>query len=220
MTRGRLPILPIWGLIAALCVGTVLAIAGNTYAQQRDTVEATSRVVLTSTRAPDRPSQQFNPAPTLLLTRSIESYSSLVASENFMRRVIDTHELDTTPAQLREAVSVTSPPDTTVMDFSVRGRDPEATMSAAAAIGQEFTRALADLESPTPIGSVVLDPVQATHTFPHSLMRTAVLTALAAIITMCVGAILGRRVITTGSRPASERNRTRTFDHNNAGGTQ
>lgn len=215
--KSRLLRLPLWAVVALLCVGGIVVIAGHTYTNQRDTVEATARVVLTATRAPERPSQQFNPAPILLLTRSIESYSSLVTSENFMRRVIDTHNLDTTPAQLRQALSVTSPPDTTVMNFTVRGDSSQETMAAAEAIGIEFTRALADLESPTPIGSVVLGPVQAVHTFPNTFLRTTVLATLASVTAVCVAAILGRSAL---RRPQPSDSRTHVHRFHATGGIQ
>lgn len=210
-----------WVVAASVSAVLVAAIGASTYLEHRDVVEATSRVVLTPARAPERPSQQFNPAPTLLLTRSIESYSSLVTSENFIRRVIDVHQLDTTPTRLREAISVTSPPDTTVMEFTVRGRDSADVMATASAIGQEFTEALADLESPTPIGSIVLGPVEPESAFPRTALRTAVLATSATIISFLVAMLLLDQLnpASTGNR-AADRKRQQAVSTKTTGGSE
>ncbi|MCR5977939.1 hypothetical protein GDN83_09370 [Gordonia jinghuaiqii] len=175
------------------CLGLIVAVAVSTFAAQNSMVQATSRVVLTYERdALDQPGD-FDPTPTMLLTKSIESYSSLVTSENFLRRVIDTHDIAMTTGELRSAVSITSPRDTTIMDFTVRGEDSRVVEAAALGIGREFTAALAELEAPSPIESLVLAPVEVDRTFPNALLRTTVLGGLAALTTVLLAVMFVRR---------------------------
>lgn len=191
MRRPATPMLVALGVLG--CLGLVVAAAVSTLTSQHGTVEATARVVLTYERDAMELPQDFDPAPTMLLTKSIESYSSLVTSENFLRRVIDSHHIGMTPAELRSGLSITSPPDTTIMDFTVRGADSQTVEAAALGIGREFTAALAELESPAPIASVVLGPGSAGRTFPNALMRTTILTVLAVLTTAVVALMFVRR---------------------------
>lgn len=175
------------------CLGLILAMAVTTFSTQHTTVQATSRVVLTYERDAMQLPQDFDPAPTMLLKRSIESYSSLVTSENFLRRVIDTHHIAMSPAELRRAVSITAPPETTIMDFTVQGDDARIVEAAALGVGREFTAALAELESPAPIESLVLGPVDADRTFPDAPVRTALLATLAGLTALVLAAMFARR---------------------------
>lgn len=174
------------------CLVLILTMGMLTYSFQHDTVQATSRVVLTYERDALQPPEDFDPAPTMLLTRSIESYSSLVTSENFLRRVIDTHHIAMSPADLRSAVSITAPPETTIMDFTVRGDDARTVDAAAMGVGREFTAALAELESPAPIASLVLGPADAGQTFPDALLRTALLATLAGLTALALAVMFTR----------------------------
>ncbi|WP_439031904.1 hypothetical protein [Gordonia terrae] len=199
LRRPGAPTLVVLGIVG--CLGLVLAAAISTLASQHGAVEATSRVVLTYERDAMELPQDFDPAPTMLLTKSIESYSSLVTSENFLRRVIDSHHIDMTPDQLRSGLSITSPPDTTIMDFTVRGADSRTVEAAALGIGREFTAALAELESPAPIASVVLGPGTAGRTFPNAVLRTTVLTVLAVLTTVAIALMFVRRRSETSTLP-------------------
>lgn len=195
----------------AACVGLILTMAVGTFSAQHATVQATSRVVLTYERDAMQLPQDFDPAPTMLLTRSIESYSTLVTSENFLRRVIDTHHVAMSPAELRRAVSITAPPETTIMDFTVRGDDARTVEAAAMGVGREFTTALAELESPAPIESLVLGPVDAHKTFPDALVRTALLATLAGLTTCALAVMYTRhQADTPRSRPTPTANVWRT----------
>ncbi|MFT4394662.1 hypothetical protein ACLTEW_06970 [Gordonia lacunae] len=176
------------------CLGLIVGMAVTTFSTQHAMVQATSRVVLTYERDAMQLPQDFDPAPTMLLTRSIESYSSLVTSENFLRRVIDTHQIAMSPAELRRAVSITAPPETTIMDFTVRGDDARTVEAAAMGVGREFTAALAELESPAPIESVVLGPLGADRTFPDALVRTALLASLTGLTALALAVMFTRRL--------------------------
>lgn len=175
-------------LTAVLLAVGVVIVGWCTFQDQRSVVQATSRVVLHPNIDEEDLEVGFSPAPIFLFSNGIESYSSLMYSENFLRRVISTHQLDWSTAELRQSMSITSPPDTTIIAITVRATDPDMAMRAAAGLAVEFSEVIGELESPTPIGGQVLGPVRAETVYPHSLLRNTVLT-LIAVLTITGAAI-------------------------------
>ena len=75
----------------------------------------------------------------------ISSYAQLASSPLILRPVIEELQLDTTPTELAEQVSIEFEPGSVVMDLSVRSSSTEEATRVAQVLGQEMTTAIEQL---------------------------------------------------------------------------
>jgi capsular exopolysaccharide synthesis family protein len=78
----------------------------------------------------------------------IASYAQLLEGDEMAGRVVDRLDLDRTPAQLMQQITVTPVPDTVVVNVTVTDPSAERAHDIAAAIGDEFTDEVGALEAP------------------------------------------------------------------------
>lgn len=77
----------------------------------------------------------------------VKSYASLVESPEVLTPVIDRLELDDSPRELAERTTLTSPPDTVLMELSATDKDPAQARAIADAVALELGSAVEDLET-------------------------------------------------------------------------
>jgi len=86
---------------------------------------------------------------TLYLQERMQSYAAVLASPALGERVAAALDSDLTGAEIAEMISVSVPDSTSLLDISVSDPSAETARQIAAAIGDEFPRLLAQLESGT-----------------------------------------------------------------------
>ena len=118
----------------------------------------------------------------------VKSYAQLLTTPRILTPVADAAGID--QAGLSSRVAATTPPDTVLIDVSVRDEDPDRARVTAEAIAKEFPAAVAELESPagqkaSPVKvTVVRPPVTPTSPVSPRPARNIVLG-------MVVGLLLG-----------------------------
>lgn len=95
--------------------------------------------------------------------KQVESYVEVATSPLVLQPVIDQLQLDVTPADLAENVTVRVPTNTSVIDISVLDTDPELAGAIAAAVGTELVAAVSELSPDTAAGR---ESVEATIITP------------------------------------------------------
>ncbi len=150
-------------LLAVLLAAVVVAVTPRTYT-------ATARVfVAVSPAIPN--SGQF-------VAQRVKSYPDVVVSRSVLGPVIDDLELDLTVPAFADMVEATNPADTSQVEISVSGRDPEEVAALADAVAERVTTVVEDLETPLsgnqPVTLTVTDPA-AVPTSPSSPVVTNIL---------------------------------------------
>jgi capsular exopolysaccharide synthesis family protein len=121
----------------------------------------------------------------------VGSYARLLGGDELAGRVIDRLDLSLTPAELSGEVAATAVPDTVLLDVTVTDPSARQAQQIAAAIGTEFPKLVADLE--TPDGGIA-SPVKVTVTdrpelpVVPSTPRTKRNVALGCLVGLVVGA--------------------------------
>ena len=87
----------------------------------------------------------------------VASYARLLTGEELAGRVIDRLGLDMAPSQLVNGLTATAVPDTVLIDVSVTNPSPEQAQLLAGAVGQEFIRWVAELETPASGGESLVE---------------------------------------------------------------
>jgi capsular exopolysaccharide synthesis family protein len=126
----------------------------------------------------------------------VRSYTQVVTSPAVTGPVVSQLKLTMTPDQLASKISVTAPANTVLIQIFVRDPSAERARAIAAAVGQQFGKAVSSLEAPNAATS---SPVKVTlirqPTLPTSPVapRTGLLVAIGTLLGIAVG--LGAAVI-------------------------
>ncbi|WP_137119548.1 polysaccharide biosynthesis tyrosine autokinase [Segeticoccus rhizosphaerae] len=87
----------------------------------------------------------------------VTSYADVIKSPKVLNPVIEHLGLDSTADQLADRVDATVPPDSVLIQVAVTSHDPRQATEVADAIGKQFTKTVADLET---VGSDQRSPVK------------------------------------------------------------
>jgi capsular exopolysaccharide synthesis family protein len=77
----------------------------------------------------------------------VKSYADVLTTPNVLDPVIQTLQLKTTAAQLGDQITATVPLDTVLIEVAVTNTDPRVAAEVADAVGKQFTKTVAELES-------------------------------------------------------------------------
>ena len=77
------------------------------------------------------------------------SYADVITTPTVLDPVIETLKLDTTAAKLGDQITATVPLNTVLIEVAVTNTDPRVAAEVADAVGKQFTRTVADIESVT-----------------------------------------------------------------------
>jgi polysaccharide biosynthesis transport protein len=77
----------------------------------------------------------------------VKSYADVITTPNVLDPVIQTLQLNTTAAKLGDQITATVPLDTVLIEVAVTDTSPRVAAQVADAVGKQFTRTVADLES-------------------------------------------------------------------------
>jgi capsular exopolysaccharide synthesis family protein len=175
-----------WWPFVGLLLGA-LAAWGGSLAQESKYTSGTQFFVSTTDSAST--SEAFQGGQ--LSQERVASYARLLVGEELAGRVVDRLDLDYLPAALSQEITATAVPDTVLIDVSVTDISAERARRIAAAVGEEFTALVAELEAPagssvSPIQVTVTDQPEAS-TEP-STPRTKRNVALGALMGLLLGA--------------------------------
>ena len=79
----------------------------------------------------------------------VKSYADVITTPNVLDPVIASLQLNTTAAKLGDQITATVPLDTVLIEVAVTNTDPRVAAEVADAVGKQFTKTVADLESVT-----------------------------------------------------------------------
>ena len=97
----------------------------------------------------------------------VKSYADVITTPNVLDPVIKTLQLKTTAAKLGDQITATVPLDTVLIEVAVTNPDPRVAADVADAVGKQFIKTVAELESVTkPTSSPVKVTVVSTPTVP------------------------------------------------------
>ncbi len=130
-----------WVVIAGLLVG--LAAASGVSKAMTPQYSSESRLFVSAASAD--PTVAYDVS--LLSAGRIASYSEILTSQTLASRVVDTLALPMTPAQLAKEISVTSVPDTVILDVTVKDSSPTRARDIAVALDNAFVAQVTALES-------------------------------------------------------------------------
>ncbi|MEP7192691.1 MAG: polysaccharide biosynthesis tyrosine autokinase [Actinomycetota bacterium] len=77
----------------------------------------------------------------------VKSYADVITTPNVLDPVIESLKLDTTAAKLGKQITATVPLDTVLIEVAVTDLDPRTAAQVADAVGKQFTKTVADLET-------------------------------------------------------------------------
>lgn len=83
------------------------------------------------------------------LEQRVQSYSQLVSAPVVLKPVVKELQLPITANDLAQRITASIPSNTVLIDVTVRGPDPHQTQQIANAIGQQYPKTIAELESVT-----------------------------------------------------------------------
>ena len=120
----------------------------------------------------------------------VVSYADVITTPTVLDPVIKTLQLNTTAAKLGNQITATVPLNTVMIQVAVQNTNPQVAAAVAGAVGQQFTKTVADLESvnkgkPSPVKvTVVSSPT--VPTAPVSPKKTTNL-ALGVVLGLLLG---------------------------------
>lgn len=130
--------------VAAVVLGLGAAILYNAVAPVKYTAVAGSFVTVPDSGA----DQSANFQNSQFAVLRVKSYAPLASSPSVIDPVIDQLGLSVSPRELRKMISVTSPPDTVLMQVAVTDSDPDLAAAIADAVSAELGSIIEDLETP------------------------------------------------------------------------
>jgi len=89
----------------------------------------------------------------------VKSYADVITTPKVLDPVIQTLKLDTTAEKLGTQITATVPLDTVLIEVAVTNTDPRLAAQVADAVGNQFTKTVADLES---VSGTTSSPVKVT----------------------------------------------------------
>jgi len=130
---------------AGLLLGLLCGVGATVTAQTLYTATATSFVTVAEQVDGQGEGEIFQGSQ--FAVQRVKSYVPLAKSPDVLQPVITDLELDVTPRQLARRVSVTSAPETVLLDVSVADADPEIAAETADAISVQLGTVIEDLET-------------------------------------------------------------------------
>jgi succinoglycan biosynthesis transport protein ExoP len=128
-----------------LLLGLLCALGASLTAQTLYTATAKSFVTVAEPVNSDSQGEIFQGSQ--FAVQRVKSYAPLVESPDVLEPVIRKLRLDATPRQLARTVSVSSAPETVLMDVSVDNPDPELAAEIADAVSLQFGTVIEGLET-------------------------------------------------------------------------
>lgn len=171
-----------------VCVLLGLGLAGlyNYLATVKYTATATSFVLVTASD----PTSPDNFQNSQFAVQRVKSYASLVSSPDVVLPVLSDLQLDLTPRELREMISVSSPAETVLMEFSATDTDAERAALIANATATELGSLIEEIETPAD-GAVPNVKVTLTQPAEVPLEPSAPRTALNLLLGLVAGLAIG-----------------------------
>ena len=156
--------------LACVLLGVAAAALFNFAAPVRYTAKATSFVLVTAAD----PSSPDNFQNSQFAVQRVKSYAPLIASPDVLVPVIDDLDLALTPRELRDLVTITSPPETVLLEIRVTDTDAELSALIADAVARRLGELIEELETPQTttttdpdlLGAPPVAPVKVTLTQP------------------------------------------------------
>lgn len=187
-----------WLVVAGLLVG--LGAAGVVIWQTTPEYSSTTTMFVGSSSSD---SVQNALSGSQLSQQRTASYVRLLTGDELAQRVIDQLGLTDTPAELVESISAMTSPETVLLDVTVTRESATEARDIAAALGQQFTAYVPEIE--TPVGgtvspvkvTVVEQPEVATSPSAPQPLRNLALGALVGVLLGAGGAVLRDRLDNT-----------------------
>lgn len=122
----------------------------------------------------------------LFTQERVKSYAKIANSPAVTRAVIQQLDLDQTPDTLARRISATAPPDTVLVDLTVKDTSAQRARDIANSVATQFTKVVGDLERPAPGQS---SPVKVTVVRPASVPTSPV--SPRPVLNVALGLLLG-----------------------------
>jgi capsular exopolysaccharide synthesis family protein len=174
-----------WQIIVAVML-TVLAAATLATALSPKVYEAKTRLFVSTSGSSDSGALLSGSNFT---QQRVKSYADVITTPNVLDPVIRTLRLDTTAAKLGDEITATVPLDTVIIEVAVTNTKPGLAAKIADAVGKQFTRTVAGLESVTPgqaspvkVTIVSAPTVPSTPISPRPARNLALATVLALLL--------------------------------------
>ena len=121
----------------------------NLAAPVRYTATATSFVLVTAVD----PASPDNFQNSQFAVQRVKSYAPLIASPDVLVPVIDDLDLTLTPGELRELVTITSPPETVLLEIRVTDTSAELAAMIADAVARRLGELIEEIETPQAVST-------------------------------------------------------------------
>lgn len=187
-----------WLLLAGLLVGVA---AAGVVTWQTTPLYASSTQLFVSTTGTDDTSTAYQ--GNLFSQQRVTSYVQLLTGDQLAGRVIEQLGLEESPAELTESISATTIPDTVLLDVNVMRPSATEARNIAAALGQQFTALVTELETPEGATSstvkvtVTEAPEAAAAPSSPQPLRNMALGALVGLLVGAGGAVVRERMDNT-----------------------
>ncbi len=158
--RKRWKIIPIVTLVVVAVAAAVTVLMPKTYE---------SKVQFFVSTVDTSDNSQLAQGSTFLQQR-VKSYSQLLKAPVVLQAVVKDQDLNTTPGKLADQVDAVIPPDSVLINTTVKGHSPHRAHDIAAAISKRFPKAVSELEQVSSKKS----PVKVTVTQPPTLETTPI----------------------------------------------
>ena len=139
------------------CTAVALVLAAVVLETTPRTYEATARVFVSASPSISNSAQFVN--------QRAKSYPAVAVSEAVLGPVIERLGLDTTAAELRSRVTADNPVDTSQVQVTTTGSDPDEVAAISNAVAEELAEVVEELETPAsgnrPVTLTVNDPATA-----------------------------------------------------------
>ncbi|WP_250292336.1 polysaccharide biosynthesis tyrosine autokinase, partial [Frankia sp. CiP1_Cm_nod1] len=136
-----------WPLIV-VCVLLGGLFAAAVSWRQTPAYAAVTTMVVTSSDTTDSAAAAYQGG--LLSQQRVKSYADLVASDRVAAAVVDRLHLDESPQRLRGRIQAQTVPETVLLRAVVTDTDPNRAQLIADTVGEVFSQAIAQIETPSP----------------------------------------------------------------------
>ncbi|GAB3172541.1 capsular exopolysaccharide synthesis family protein [Micromonospora palomenae] len=133
-------------IMVVLATASGVTLAAIHSATQSPVYEATVQLFV-SASGKEGDNSQLNQGG-IFSQQRVKSYAALVASPDVAQTVITSLDLPYTPAELVKNIETETPPDTVLLDITVRDGSPERARDIANEIAEEFPRLVDKIETP------------------------------------------------------------------------
>jgi succinoglycan biosynthesis transport protein ExoP len=191
-----------WLLVIGLLLGVSV---GGVYTWQATPLYTSTTQLFVSTTATQNSATAYQ--GDLFSQQRVTSYVEILTGERLAGRVVEQLGLDVTPAQVAGTISALVIPKTVLLEVSVTRESPTEARDIAAAVGQQFTQLVTELETPDAAAAptvkvaVLEEPgVPQVPTSPYPV-RNIALGAIAGLVLAAAVALLRERMDNTVKTP-------------------